>query len=484
MSKGVRPEGGLMGYFPSPGKTFSEIFIPTQTAWTDDANPSVNYGNETVMRNGGNNTTCNRNALLKFAVGAIGFGSSVLRARLRLYCSGESANKGGRYSVRGLASDWTETGVTHLSTGYEAWAGGNINAPGNYDGAPASELVNYAPVDGSGAPNPYYKPGAWPVGDDWLNQWIELDVTGLVQNWVSGARENNGLVITCISKVPDPDNIIDEYYGYMDVRWHTRHNANAPQLLVAYIPGPLKPHAVLHQSGGADEISVAGLSGLLSAPQKVAVLNNAVQESTRPRLNFISAFNVADDAVNERANVSLAVKPHYAAQLGDVYGGAAAVAVDLSADGWIDMKGVRFPNSGLPMAKVELGSAGALFPPFGQKYGTMKMRFAFYPETTPAGNETVRFRVSAEVRGLSLISIFSTSWVRYNFHLERDIGIFGAQYALLTAAIDLHGWPPGQPQVWTLGFGRDANHANDTYPGSIVVLRPVLFWWENSSEYV
>jgi len=243
-------------------------------------------------------------------------------------------------------------------------------------------------------------------------------------------------------------------------------------------------HGSVHESGGGDEIDVTGLSGLLASAQKVQVLENASLEAERAKLNFRDAFEIADDGPNERANISLAVKPHYAAQLGDVYGGAVAVAVDLSADGWIDMKGVRLPNSGSPIAKVEVATAGGLLPPYGQKYGTARLRFAFYPETAPVGSESVRFWVSAEPRGLSLISIFSTSWARYNFYLDKNIGTYGVQYALLIADIELSGWPAGQPQVWTLGLGRDAGHANDTFPGNIVVLRPVLFWWENSSEYV
>lgn len=102
----------------------------------------------------------------------------------------------------------------------------------------------------------------------------------------------------------------------------------------------------------------------------------------------------------------------------------------------------------------------------------------------PSGSEAVRFWVSAEVRGGTLISIFSGSWARYDFYLDKNIGVYGVQYALLVVDMELSGWPPGQPQVWTLGLGRKADHANDTFPGNIVVLRPVLFWWENSSEYV
>jgi len=271
----------------------------------------------------------------------------------------------------------------------------------------------------------------------------------------------------------------------------TVHEAGGPdEISVEGLPGQLASpqtpalHGESHTFSEEDAIYVGGLFGELAEPQKIAVAKNTAVMAERPQLNFRDAFEVGDDWPYERANISLAVKPHYAAQLGDVYGGAVAVAVDLSADGWIDMKGVRLPNTGSPIAKIEVATAGGVLPPYGQKYGSMRLRFAFYPETAPVGNEAVRFWVSAESRGGSLISIFSTSWARYNYYLDKNIGIYGVQYALVLADIELPSWPPGQPLIWTLGLGRDAGHANDTYPGSVVVLRPVLFWWDNSSEYL
>jgi hypothetical protein len=74
-----------------------------------------------------------------------------------------------------------------------------------------------------------------------LGAWIEFDITRLVQDWVSGARSNYGLCITCISKVPDPQNLIDEQYGIMNVQWQSRRNVNPPQLVITYGAGSTSP---------------------------------------------------------------------------------------------------------------------------------------------------------------------------------------------------------------------------------------------------
>ena len=70
-------------------------------------------------------------------------------------------------------------------------------------------------------------------------------------------------------------------------------------------------HAARHQNGGADEISVAGLSGQTADPQTVEVVKNSgAVVSTRPQLNFIEGANVtltiADDAGNDQADITIA----------------------------------------------------------------------------------------------------------------------------------------------------------------------------------
>ena len=69
-------------------------------------------------------------------------------------------------------------------------------------------------------------------------------------------------------------------------------------------------HASDHQNGGGDEISVAGLSGMLADAQLVGVRKNSTGSTfTRQRLNFIEGSNVtltvADDGGNGEVDITI-----------------------------------------------------------------------------------------------------------------------------------------------------------------------------------
>jgi hypothetical protein len=75
--------------------------------------------------------------------------------------------------------------------------------------------------------------------------------------------------------------------------------------------GVVPSHALRHQDGGADEINVTGLSGVLSDAQKVTVRKNSgTNVGTRPRLNFVEGTNitltVADDATDNEIDITIA----------------------------------------------------------------------------------------------------------------------------------------------------------------------------------
>lgn len=70
-------------------------------------------------------------------------------------------------------------------------------------------------------------------------------------------------------------------------------------------------HSARHENGGADEISVAGLSGELADAQPVTVRKNTGADvGTRSRLNFIEGSNVtltvADDAGGDEVDITIA----------------------------------------------------------------------------------------------------------------------------------------------------------------------------------
>lgn len=98
----------------------------------------------------------------------------------------------------------------------------------------------------------------------------------------------------------------------------TRHqNGGADEINVAGLSGLLADaqtalaHASSHQDGGTDEISVAGLSGLLADAQKITVRKNTGADvGTRKRLNLIEGANVTltvtDDAGGDEIDVTIA----------------------------------------------------------------------------------------------------------------------------------------------------------------------------------
>lgn len=81
----------------------------------------------------------------------------------------------------------------------------------------------------------------------------------------------------------------------------------------------VEDHSARHENGGADEISVVGLSGQLADAQTVVISDAATPVGTRPEINFIEGagitFTIADDAGNDRVNITVAADNN-----GDVVG--------------------------------------------------------------------------------------------------------------------------------------------------------------------
>lgn len=75
-------------------------------------------------------------------------------------------------------------------------------------------------------------------------------------------------------------------------------------------------HALSHQDGNADEINVAGLSGLLADPQRIIVQDEGTALTARTKINFIGAGVAAvDDPTNSRINVTIPGSTSSAAQI-------------------------------------------------------------------------------------------------------------------------------------------------------------------------
>jgi len=95
----------------------------------------------------------------------------------------------------------------------------------------------------------------------------------------------------------------------------THANAGADEINVAGLSGvladPQTPaaHAAAHANAGADEISVLGLSGLLADPQLVQVAKADVLIATRKKINLIAgagvSLTVADNPGSDQVDVTI-----------------------------------------------------------------------------------------------------------------------------------------------------------------------------------
>ncbi|HYO90976.1 MAG TPA: hypothetical protein VEQ40_05040, partial [Pyrinomonadaceae bacterium] len=79
--------------------------------------------------------------------------------------------------------------------------------------------------------------------------------------------------------------------------------ANDPRLSNARVP---LPHAASHQAGGADQVNVQNLPGVLLSAQKVDVQRAGAPIGTRPKLNFIGdGVTVTEEVAQNRVNISI-----------------------------------------------------------------------------------------------------------------------------------------------------------------------------------
>jgi hypothetical protein len=130
--------------------------------------------------------------LVRFDLSTLPAGVDIQSARLRLYYMGywDFPEYVDTITVYKAESEWTETAVN--------WT----NQP-NYT-APTGSIVI-------------------PANNDW--QWYEVDVTGLVRNWISGGTANHGFLLRGA-----------ETSGY-NASWRafsTREGASPPELVIVF----------------------------------------------------------------------------------------------------------------------------------------------------------------------------------------------------------------------------------------------------------
>ncbi len=133
-----------------------------QDTWVDENSPGTNFGGDTALHVK-NESGKNRRTLFRFNLSAITTGSRVVSAAAWFYVA--SRDDKGAVNLHEVNQDWTE--------GTGTWA--TIGA--GYDATPAAAI----PVQSRD------------------NVWVRVNLTALVQGWVSGSVVNRGIMLIATS---------------------------------------------------------------------------------------------------------------------------------------------------------------------------------------------------------------------------------------------------------------------------------------------
>jgi hypothetical protein len=206
----------------------------TATSWAAGANatadtyisassPAVNFGTAAAVNIGNGNT-----GLIQFDLSSLPAGTTAAqigKATMSFYVN--SVVVSGSVDIAQVTSAWTESGVT----------------------------FNTAPT--------FLAPFALAVPAGTARQYVTVDVTQLVQDWVSGVAQNNGVRIAAAAAAPTTVVVLDSKENQT-----TSHPAFLDVVVIAGGPagptgptGPAGPAGVAGPTGPAGPAGVAGPTG-------------------------------------------------------------------------------------------------------------------------------------------------------------------------------------------------------------------------------
>ena len=171
---------------------------PSGDAYVSSDAPNMNFGNDSLL---GIGTYQDILSCVKFNLGSIPYNSTIQQATLKLFCTSTSSN--GMVSIARVTEPWSEDGVT--------WS----NRPGW-----TTPLISSTP-GGS-------------------NQWWEINVTEIVEEWINIGSINNGFYME------------KQENGLVLV--NSSESANSPELSISYTAPNVCP--TLNMTAPANNISV------------------------------------------------------------------------------------------------------------------------------------------------------------------------------------------------------------------------------------
>ena len=127
---------------------------PVADTYANSASAATNYGAQPTLAVAEGNTS-----YLQFDLSTLPAGATVAKATLRLYV--DSVTAGGSFDVDQVNSPWSESTL-------------------NFSNAPTPGAPVAGPVSVTAAS---------------LNEFVDIDVTALVQDWVNGSVANNGIAL-------------------------------------------------------------------------------------------------------------------------------------------------------------------------------------------------------------------------------------------------------------------------------------------------
>lgn len=138
--------------------SFSGVITATadQDAYVTSRNPDTNYGSVSPLTVSAKANNL-RQALYRFDLSQLPAGANIITATVSLFVIDQNNRP---VNIHRITSDWTESAIT--------WNNGS----GSFDPAPSASFV-----------------------PEFITQYITTDITSLVQQWVSGAAQNYGIML-------------------------------------------------------------------------------------------------------------------------------------------------------------------------------------------------------------------------------------------------------------------------------------------------
>ena len=184
---------------------------PSGDAFINSGAATTNYGDKLTL-----DIQAQRSSLITFDLASLPSGVTVAKATIRLYV--DSVNTAGSFNVVSVASPWSEAAVTY----------------------------NTRPTLGSVIAGPI------PISSVGLADYVLIDVTSLVQGWVSGTMANNGIALQLVGSS-----------GRFS--FQTKENGHPPELDVV-LNGPAGPPGPVGPVGPQGMMGMQGPAGVAGPP--------------------------------------------------------------------------------------------------------------------------------------------------------------------------------------------------------------------------